>query len=459
MAVVLRGTSGWWASVAGFGRYFWQPPRAHGEIIEHREVSFLELFYDLVYVVVISQAAHRFSSDVTWGGAARFATVFGLIWLAWINGAVYHDLHGRAEGRTRTYVFLQMGILALLAVFTGGATGEEGPAFALVYSAYLFLLGWLWYSVRRRDEPGFRPVTTPYIAGVVASALIVAGSALLSDGARVATWGLVVACWVAGLAFLDWRNGADRDTSISASDSMVERFDLFTIIVLGEVVVGVVNGIAEAGRTPIAVITGMLGLGIGFAYWWSYFDLVGSRRVASARGSLSRWVLGHLPVTLTIAATGAVMVSMIDHSSSGHSPQPAAIMLSTSVAAGVLSLILIATALADWQDLTAVYRPVSTALILAALVSLLLGWLAPTPWLHILLLILVLGAVWAFGMVTWFSVTHKDTASSANPAGQSQTSHHKTYRGSRPSSALCRWLRDHFERADGRVDRSGAKLP
>lgn len=101
---------------------------------------------------------------------------------------------------------------------------------------------------------------------------------------------------------------------------------------------------------------------------------------------------------------------MIDHSSSGHAPQPAAILLSVSVAAGVLALILIATALTDWQDLAAVYRPVSVALILAGLVSLLLGWLALTPWLHILLLILVLGAAWAFGMVTWFSVTHQDTA-------------------------------------------------
>ena len=78
----------------------------------------------------------------------------------------------------------------------------------------------------------------------------------------------------------------------------------------------------------------------------------------------------------------------------------------------ILALILIATALTDWQDLAAVYRPVSIALVLGALVSLVLGWLAPTPWLHILLLILVLGAVWAFGMVTWFSVTHQDMVSS-----------------------------------------------
>ena len=395
-----------WASAAAFRRYFWQPPRAHGEVIEGREVSFLELFYDLVYVVVISQAARHFSGEVTWAGVGKFAVVFGLIWLAWINGAVYHDLHGRAEGRTRSYVFLQMSVLALLAVFTAGATAGDGPAFAVVYSAYLFLLGWLWYSVRHQDDPALRPATTPYIAGVLVSATVVGASALLPHGARLTVWALVVVGWLAGITALDWRSGVTRDTSTNASESMIERFDLFTIIVLGEVVVGVVNGIADAARTPIAVVTGIMGLGIGFAYWWSYFDLVGARRVRSERGAFSRWLVGHLPVTMTIAATGGVMVSMVEHSSGGHAPAPAAMVLSLSVAVGVLALVLVATSLADWRDLAPVYRPVSVALGVAAVIALLLGWLAPPPWLQILLLTLMLGAVWLYGILTWFSFTH-----------------------------------------------------
>jgi len=61
-----------------------------------------------------------------------------------------------------------------------------------------------------------------------------------------------------------------------------------------------------------------------------------------------------------------------------------------SVAVGVLALILVATSLADWRDLAPVYRPVSVALGVAAVVAILLGWLAPPPWLQILLLTLVL---------------------------------------------------------------------
>lgn len=396
------------AYAAAFRRHFWQPPRAHGDVIEGREVSFLELFYDLVYVVVIAQAAHHLAGHVTWAGVGQFAVVFGLIWFAWINGAVYHDLHGRADARTRFYVFAQMGVLVLLAVFTGQATSGDGPAFAIVYSAYLFLLGWLWYSVRRRDDPAFRPVTTPYLVGVLGSAAIVGVSALVPNEARLAVWAILVVFWLAGMSFLQRRNGTSGAPRLNPSESMIERFDLFTIIVLGEVVVGVVNGIADANRTPIAVVTGMLGLGIGFAYWWTYFDLVGGRRVAADRGALARWLVGHLLVTMTIAATGGVMVSMIEQASGGHAPGPGAMSLSLSVAVGVLALVLIATSLADWRDLAPVYRPVSVALGAAAVVALLIGWLAPQPWLHILLLTLVLGAVWLYSILTWFSFTHRE---------------------------------------------------
>lgn len=395
---------------SAFRRYFWQPPRAHGDVIEGREVSFLELFYDLVYVVVISQAARHLAAGVTWGSTGQFVVVFGLIWLAWVNGAVYHDLHGRAEGRTRSYVFLQMGQLTLLAVFTTGATGGDGTTFALVYSAYLFLLGWLWYSVRRQDDVAYRPRTTPYIAGVLISAAVMAVSALMPPGVRLGAWAVVVIGWLVGLTALDWLRGATSDTSANASESMIERFDLLTIIVLGEVVVGVVTGIADAHRTPIAVVTGILGLGIGFAYWWSYFDLVAARRIRAARGALSRWLVGHLAVTMTIAATGGVMVSMLEHTSGGHVPAPAPMVLSLSVAAGALALVLVASSLADWRDLSAAYRPVSAALGIAAVVALVIGWIAPPPWLQILLLTVVLGIVWLYGILTWFGVTHPDEA-------------------------------------------------
>ena len=125
-------------STAGrFRRWFWRPPRPHGETILDRRVSPLELLYDLVYVAVIGQAAHHLAEDVTVRAIVEFAIVFSLIWIAWINGSLYIELHGREDGRTRSIVFVQIGILALLAVFAGGAAGAGGRGFALVYAVFL----------------------------------------------------------------------------------------------------------------------------------------------------------------------------------------------------------------------------------------------------------------------------------------------------------------------------------
>ncbi len=148
-----------------FKHWFWRPPRPHGEVIAGRTVSSLELFYDLVYVAVIGQAAHHLAEHVSARGVVEFAILFALIWIAWINGSVYLELHGREDGRTRNLVFIQMGMLVLLAVFTADAADGSGRAFAVVYATFLGFVAWLWYSVRRqdrRDAPEFldRPGAT-----------------------------------------------------------------------------------------------------------------------------------------------------------------------------------------------------------------------------------------------------------------------------------------------------------
>src|SRR4029078_11399291 len=76
-------------SVERFKRWFWRPPRAHGEIIPDRAVSSLELFYDLVYVAVIGQAAHHLAESVTVQRVVEFGVVFALIWIAWVTGTLY----------------------------------------------------------------------------------------------------------------------------------------------------------------------------------------------------------------------------------------------------------------------------------------------------------------------------------------------------------------------------------
>ena len=185
-----------------FKRWFWRPPRPHGEVIADRQVSDLELFYDLVYVAVIGQAAHHLAEHVTVRGLAEFAVVFALIWIAWINGSLYLELHGREDGRTRSIVFAQMGILVLLAVFTADAADGSGRGFAVVYATYQVVQTGLWYSVwrqDRRDDSEYQALAGRYVAGIGVSAVVIGASALLSATPRLLVWAGVAVAWIVGI--------------------------------------------------------------------------------------------------------------------------------------------------------------------------------------------------------------------------------------------------------------------
>jgi len=382
------------------------PPRAHGEVITDRSVSFLELFYDLVYVVVIARAAHTLAKDVTWRSVGEFAVVFGLIWLAWLNGTSYYELHGREDGRTRVFVFAQMLLLALLAVFTADAAGESGTQFAIVYVLYLAVVSWLWYTVRVQDSEEYMAVTGRYLIGMLVSIGLMLVSAIVPTAVRLWIWAALVLMW-AGFGLVAARDQA-MERGVTITHSMVERFGLFVIIVLGEVVVGVVDGLSEVERSFRSITTGMIGLGVGFAYWWTYFDFVGGRLPINRPRLRSAWMFLHLPVTLSIAAAGAAMVSLIEHAGDDQAPTSTAWLLGGSVALGLMALIPIMRTLRDFQRLSAIYRPLSWIMVLASALAILIAYLTPTPWLLAVGLVVVLLGVWIFAVSRWMRLNEAE---------------------------------------------------
>jgi low temperature requirement protein LtrA len=396
------------AMVKRFRGRFWLPPRPHGEVIEDRTVSFLELFFDLVFVVLIARAAHTLAHHLSWRGVADFAIVFGLIWLAWINGTTHHELHGREDGRSRTFIFIQMLLLALLAVFAGDATGEGGVGFATTYVGLQLVLTWLWYTVRRQDSQEYMAITARYLAGMIGSTLVMGVSIFLPSGARTTVWAIFVVGWLIG-AMLQFRSSGTMGFSVT--DSMIERFGLFTIIVLGEVVVGVVNGLSEVERTGSAIATGLLGLIVGFGIWWTYFDYIGRRFPGESRLDVARWVLGHLPISMSIAAGGAALVSLVEHAGEPAAPVAATWLLSGSVALGLLSMAQVMGSLRDFGRLPTLYRPVVRAMVAGAIGSLAVGIWRPTAWLVVLALAAIHSVIWFFAFDRWLRLEKADEAS------------------------------------------------
>ena len=384
-------------TVVRFRRWFWRPPRAHGDAILDRTVSSLELFYDLIFVAVIAQAGGHLAEHVTVGAFVEFGVVFAMIWIAWINGSLYHELHGREDGRTRSYTFVQMAILAMLAVFTADASGANGQAFAFAYAAFLAVLTWLWYTVRLQDReqrPEFLRVTGFYVKGEALSVVVIFASAFLPAEPRLLVWAGFAVVWIVGILLAGVRARVGLSQGITPTDSLVERFGLFTIIVLGEVVFGVVEGLSVGEQDVTTIATGMVALALGFGFWWMYFDIVGRRLPRSDGPALTTWVLSHLPITLSIAAGGAAMVSLIAHAHDPATPVETAWLLAGAVAMGLLGLVAAAWALVDAQRLRSVYQPLILAMAVGAVVAAAVGWLHPAPWLFALLLLAILSVLW-----------------------------------------------------------------
>ncbi len=89
------------------------------------------------------------------------------------------------------------------------------------------------------------------------------------------------------------------------------------------------------------------------------------------------------------------MVSLIEHAHEDSTPAPTSWLLSGAVAMGLVFLIPTWRALADASRLPSVYRPLWIATFAGAVASVIIGWTRPAPWLLALLLVVVLGLVWA----------------------------------------------------------------
>jgi low temperature requirement protein LtrA len=379
-------------------RALWQPPRPHGEQPRERTVGPLELFYDLAAVVLVAQAAHHLAGHLTWGGMGEYAVVFTLVWIAWVNGSLHHELHGHEDARARSTFLLQILILAAMGAFIPEAGGARGAAFAVAAGVLFAVLAVLWLLAARGDEPQFRRPSWLFVAGTVTTAVLLAGTALLPAASRVPAWGVIDAAYLAAFtALMRWAVPVQL-TAMMVSDALVERFGLLIIIVLGETLTGVVTGLAHEPVSGLTLAVGLVAVVIGFGAWWTYFDFVGRRPPRPHPTASLSWVLAHLPLTAAIAAMGAAMVSLITHAHGGRTPAAVAWVLCGGAAVVLVSTMLVAATLKAWRDDRGLYQPLARASAAAAVACLAAAALRPAPLILGLVLVALLSIPWTLAV-------------------------------------------------------------
>ena len=242
-------------------------PRISAVFRETERVTPLELFFDLVFVLAITQCTALMAADPTWAGLARGLLVLGVLWWSWVGYAWLTSVLDPEEGGVRLVMFVAMAALLVVALCVPGAFGDDALLFACAYGVVRFSqIGLM--LIASRGNPGLRRSTLGLAGGTaVGVGLIVAASAL--DGwAQGLVWALALAFDMAEPFFF----GAEG-WSLEHPSHFAERHGLIIMIALGESIVAIGVGaglVVDAGVVAAAT----LGIAVAAALWWLYFDVV-----------------------------------------------------------------------------------------------------------------------------------------------------------------------------------------
>jgi low temperature requirement protein LtrA len=292
-----------------------RPHRLTAVLREESRVTPLELFFDLVFVLALTQCTALMADEPTWEGLAKGLLVLGVMWWSWVGYAWLTSVVNPEEGAVRLVVFAAMAAFLVVALCVPGAFTDEALLFACAYAIVRFSQIAL-FLLASRDDPGLRRAVWGLLASTaVGVGLLVAAS--FADGTlQGALWALALALDMGGPLLIDpagWRLEPGH---------FAERHGLIVIIALGESIVAIGVG-AEAGVTAGVVVAACVGMAIAAALWWLYFDivaLVAERRLSNASPGRERNTIArdsfsylHLPMVGGIVLVALGLKKTLEH--------------------------------------------------------------------------------------------------------------------------------------------------
>ena len=289
--------------MSAFSRFL-EPPRLRtltGDQDDDRRATWLELFFDLVFVAVVGQLANGLSADPIPVRFFEFAGLFVPVWWAWSGFTFYANRFDTDDLPYRLLTLLAMFGVAVLATTVPGVFRGATAAFPAAYVGVRSVLLVL-YIRARRHVPEARKLATTFLVAFGAGAAVWLVSIAVARPWNYVLWGVALVCELSA-PLLAWRQipSAPIDPR-----HVPERFGLLTLIVLGESVLGVVLGAERvswvAGSTAAAA-TGFL---VAASLWWIYFDFLAETPI-SGGGILSglTYVYMHFFIFVGLAALGA----------------------------------------------------------------------------------------------------------------------------------------------------------
>jgi low temperature requirement protein LtrA len=291
-------------------------PRVTATMRESERVRPLELFFDLVFVLALTQCTALMSDHPTWSGLGQGLLVLGVLWWGWVGYAWLTSVIDPEEGAVRLVIFAAMAAFLIVALCVPDAFGDLGLIFALAYGvvrvAHIAL-----FMLASPDDDALRHSVLGLAASTAVGVSLLVAASFLDGLAQGSLWALALLLDMAGPYFFGsegWK---------LAPGHFAERHGLIVIIALGESIVAIGIGAAEELTLGIGTAA-VLGVALSAALWWTYFDvvaLVSARRLADApegreRNELARDSYSYIHFALV---AGIVLVALGLKTTIGHS--------------------------------------------------------------------------------------------------------------------------------------------
>ncbi len=292
----------------------WRLPRHHLDHEDaHDHVHWVELFYDLIHVVIIFLLGNFLSDHLTMGGFLSFSGLFIAVWFAWADSSVFNSLYVSTDVKHRLIMSGQIVTAMVMAASIPHVLDKGWMYFALAYAANRMITAYLYHRTNRLGIEATvlsRTVSRNFFI----LAILFAISAFLPAPYNFALFALTVLS-IQLLYMLPKIGVLECRRFLPRLGHMSERFALLLLIVVGEGFFKLVITLSEKGVykvTPEVLFNFMFGGVAVFVQCWIYFDFVGNGKPKNQnKMTLVNWWLAHLLLMLSAVMVGVALAGEV----------------------------------------------------------------------------------------------------------------------------------------------------
>jgi low temperature requirement protein LtrA len=270
-----------------------------------KKVTWLELFYDLLFVAAVSKASHVLlhveTGTIPLEYLFKFILIFVPIWWAWVGQSVFVNRFGQDVFSHRIFLILQLFFVLIMTASLSVDFDQHYVPFLVGYIGLRAMTAIQYLTVHKNEEAD-RKSTAWYLGSRFWIGLVISSLSLFFD-----SW-VRYAVLYAGITVDILLPLIGRKYLVKSpinTHHLLERFSLFTLILLGESVVSILAVLQSSHWTWQSILFALLTFLLIIAMWWQYFDNVEKKVDKSIETAGQTIIYGHLFIYISLSMIAA----------------------------------------------------------------------------------------------------------------------------------------------------------